>query len=196
MENTFDENHEHLHRGQSDNLAAALRHFVKYQLPLSGNTNHSQLEESTSEPLDPNDIPLTLNIPNNVGSNISKQDPLARFLSGKRRLLNKTIEDIVTLIEEREKIRDRNIYQIDKDICEVHTRMFNLPGQRYQLNPDIEKMYHTLQQQVMRSYGEQRAEAISCWRDVTRLKSDLREPVKELEQEKRKQSLLLGGYQW
>ena len=74
--------------------------------------------------------------------------------------------------------------------------MFNLPGQRYQLNPDIEKMYHTLQQQVMRSYGEQRAEAISCWRDVTRLKSDLREPVKELEQEKRKQTLLSGGYRW
>ena len=196
MEHTFDGNHEQLHRGQSDNLAAALRHFVKYQLPYRGITNHSQLEESTSEPLDPNDIPLTLNIPNNVGSNTSKQDPLARFLSGKRRLLNKTIEDIVTLIEEREKIRDRNIYQIDKDICEVHTRMLNLPRERYIVNPDTEKMYHTLQQQVMRSYGEQRAEEISCWRDVTRLKSDLREPVKELEQEKRKQSLLLGGYQW
>jgi len=196
MENSFDGNHEQLRPGQSDNLATALEHFVKYQLPHSGITNHSQLENSTSEQVDATDIPVTLNIPNNVTSHIFKQDPLARFLSGKRRSLNKTIEDIVTLIKEREKIRDRNINQIDKDICEVHTRMLNLPEQRYQLNPDTQKMYHTLQQQVMRSYGEQRAEEISCWRDVTRLKSDLRESLKELEQERRKQSLFSGEYQW
>ena len=196
MENTFDENHEQLHRGQSDNLAAAVKHFVKYQLPHRGITNYSQFEESTSEQVDPNDIPVALNIPNSVTGNTSTQDPLARFLSGKRRFLNKTKEDIVTLIEEREKLRDRNIYQIDKDICEMHTRMLNLPRERYIVNPDTEKMYHTLQQQVMRSYGEQRSEAISCWRDVTRLKSDLRESLKELEQESRKQSLLSGGYQW
>jgi len=120
------------------------------------------------------------------------QDPLGKILSGKREFLNKSIEEIITLIKEREQLRDRNIYKIDIDICKINTVMLNLPGQRYSIDVDTDTINDTLQKQVMTLNKEKRAEEVACWRDITRLKSDLKDSLKELAQEKRKQSLLSG----
>ena len=102
------------------------------------------------------------------------------------------MDDILNRIKEREKIKDRNTWEIDQEICQVHTFMLNHPRNRYAIDMSLLKSYNALQQQVNALDHAKRAEEISCWRDVTRLKNDLRESIKELEQEKRKQSLLLG----
>jgi len=166
MDNSFEKNYNfegHLEPGKCDEIAAGLEHFITYQLPLY-----------------------------NVDYSLHLQDPLAQFLSGKREFLNKSLEEIAALIREREQIRDINIYQIDKDICKTRTQIFNLPWRRYEINFDIGKIHQTLQKQVVALNREKRLEEIACWRDVTRLKSDLRESLKEQAQEKRKQSLLSG----
>jgi len=159
---------------KSTKIASAAEFFIKYQLPWI----NSSCSSISSE--------------NNSVQNIFRHDPLARFISGKRKFLNKSLDDILNLIKEREKIKDRNTLEIDHEICQVHTSMMNHPKNKYAVDMSLLKSYNTLLQQVNALDHAKRAEEISCWRDVTRLKSDLRDSSKELEQEKRKQSLLLG----
>lgn len=166
MDNSFEKNYNfgsQILPEKLDDVAAGLKNFIAYRLPLY-----------------------------KVDYSLHLQDPLAQFLSGKREFLTKSLEEIVALIREREQIRDINIYQIDKDICKTRTQMFNLPWRRYEINFDLGKIHQTLQKQVVALNREKRLEEIACWRDVTRLKSDLRESLEELAQEKRKQSLLSG----
>ena len=160
--------------GKSTNIAAAAEFFIKYQLPWF----NSSCSAISSE--------------NNSVHNIFNRDPLAKFLFGKRKFLNKSLDDILNRIKEREKIKDRNTWEIDQEICQIHTSMLNHPKNRYAIDMSLLKSYNALQQHVNALDHAKRAEEISCWRDVTRLKNDLRESIKELEQEKRKQSLLLG----
>ena len=159
---------------KSTNIAAAAEFFIKYQLPGINSSCSSFSSDHNSV------------------HNLFNRDPLARFISGKRKSLNKSLDDILNLIKEREKIKDRNVLEIDQEICQVHTTMMNHPKNRYAVDMSLLKSYDVLQQQVNALDNVKRSEEISCWRDVTKLKSDLRDSIKELEQEKRKQSLLLG----
>jgi hypothetical protein len=159
---------------KSTEIAAASGFFLKYQFPWINQSCNSFQSENNSVP------------------NIFKRDPLARFISGKRKFLNKSLDDILNLIKKREKIKDRNSLEIDHEICQIHTSMLNHPKNKYAIDMAKLKSFDALQQQVNALYNAKRVEEISCWRDVTRLKSDLRESINELEQEKRKQSLLLG----
>ena len=159
---------------QAPEIAAAAEFFVKYQLPWINSSCSSFPSE------------------NSTVQNIFKRDPLEKFISGKRKSLNKSLDDILNLIKEREKIKDKNALEIDQEICQIHTSMLSHPKNKYAIDMSLLKSYSTFQQQVNALDHAKRAEEISCWRDVTRLKSDLRDSIKELEQEKRKQSLLLG----
>jgi hypothetical protein len=166
--------HDKISPDKSTKIAAAAEFFLKYQLPW--------INKSCS----------SLSSENNTVHNIFKRDPLARFISGKRKFLNKSLEDILNLIKERERIKNRNILEIDHEICQVHTTMLNHPKNKYAIDMAKLKSFDALQQQANALYNAKRVEEISCWRDVTKLKSDLQDLIKELEQEKRKQSLLLG----
>jgi hypothetical protein len=186
MKNSFkkkQESVEQISTEKFDEIATGIEHFIKYQLPLHDITNNPHLQDSEYEELNPD---------NNVSYHIFKQDPLAQFLSSKRRFLNKSLDEIIELINEREQIRDNNFYQINKDICMTYTQMLKLSLHRYNINFGTDKVYNTLKQQVVALNREKRAEEVACWKDVIHLKSYLRESLKEAEQEKRKQSILLG----
>jgi len=188
MKNSIENNQEsgeQIEQGKFNDIDEAMEHFIKYQLPLQCVKNDLHLQDIAYEALNPD---------NNISYNIYKQDPLSQFLSSKREFLNKSLDEIVSLINERGQIRENNIYQIEKDICKVHTKMFNLSWQRYNINFDTDKEYHKLQQQVIMLNREKRAEDVACWKDLIHLKSDLRESFKDAEQEKRKQAILKGNY--
>ena len=185
MKNSLEKNlkyYDQLDQSKLNNPTAD--YFIKYHLPLYNTKNSSHLYDLDYKQINPG----------NISYNIFKKDPLAQFLSSKREFLNKSLDEIVALINEREQIRNSNIYQIEKDICKVHTNMLNLPWQRYNINFDNDKVYHRLQQLVMALNREKRAEDVACWKDVTHLKSYLRESLRESEQEKRKQAILKGNY--
>jgi len=170
MENSFEKNHESNGQhdsGNLDSLVTAIKNFADYQLLLSKTDN-------------------------SIPSNIIIQDPLAQFLSVKREFVKKSLDEIAALIEEREQVKNSNIDKINQDICKVRTKMLNLSWQKYFIDSGTDKLYQTLQKQVIALNREKRAEDINCWRDVIRLKSDLRESLKEEAQEKRKQTLLSG----
>jgi len=192
MKNSFkniQESGEQISTEKFDEIAAGIEHFIKYQLPLHNITNNPHLQDSEYASNNPEKSNI---LDNNVSYHIFKQDPLAQFLSSKRRFLNKSLDEIIELINEREQIRDNNFYQINKDICMTYTQMLKLSLHRYNINFGTDKVYNTLKQQVVALNREKRAEEVACWKDVTHLKSYLRESLKEAEQEKRKQSILLG----
>lgn len=63
---------------------------------------------------------------------------------------------------ERERMKDINIYQIDRGICKVRTRMLNLPWPFEVVDSDLEKFYQLLQQQLGVLYKDRRTEEANC----------------------------------
>ena len=109
---------------QAPEIAAAAEFFVKYQLPWINSSCNS------------------ISSQHNSVHNLFNRDPLSRFISGKRKSLNKSLDDILNLIKEREKIKDSNVLEIDQEICQVHTTMMNHPKNRYAVDMSLLKSYY------------------------------------------------------
>ena len=110
-----------------------------------------------------------------------------------RSLLAHSIQDLVELINERESLRDNNIYKIKIDSCQINNRLHEIEQWRSgHINPQVEKLRAGLESEVNTLEREIRMEEVACWRDVVRLKSDLRESIGEFVNEKRKQNLIDG----
>ena len=120
-------------------------------------------------------------------------DPLDRFLSGKRDFLIRSVKDIGCLIYEREMLRKKNFYKIDYGICYVGYKVGQLGPWYSGMNQNIDRQRSSLDKEVFGLEKEKRMEDVSCWRDIWRLKLELRDVLKELDQEERKRSFVLEG---
>ena len=124
----------------------------------------------------------------------SNGDPLERFFRGKKVFLAKSVEDILGLIYEREYLRDENIRKIDYESSKSRIKLFGLDQwpSGIGFNPDIDKLRLNIEQDLTALEKEKRMEEIICWRDVCRLKTDLRQVMGEVSQEKRREGLISG----
>lgn len=122
-----------------------------------------------------------------------KNDPLDQFMGGKKEFLAKSIEDILGLMYEREQLKYENFSKIDDESCKFGTQLLELEKWYTGKNSNIDKWKSNLQRDLAALEREKRFEEVACWRDTTRLKSELREVMKEFSQEKRRESLLTGG---
>ena len=59
------------------------------------------------------------------------------------------------------------------------------------MNPQMERVKIGLEHELHALAGETRREHVECWRDVTRLKTDLRDALREFGQQKRTADLLM-----
>ena len=119
----------------------------------------------------------------------AEYDPLERFFLGKKISLARGVEDITGLIEEREILKYTNNRNIDYESCLTKTKVFELEHWHLGANPSIDKMRSTFERELLSFEREKRMEEVACWRDVARLKSELREATKELDQENRRGDL-------
>lgn len=117
-------------------------------------------------------------------------DPLSHFFTAKKRFLSKSVEDILGLIYEREEIKYDNLQKTDYDSCQLKTRLFEIDSWRAGINPQLDKTRGQIDRELMTLEREKRFENVACWRDTTRLKGELREALREFNQEKRKEGLL------
>lgn len=117
-------------------------------------------------------------------------DPLDRFFHGKRSFLAKSVEEILGLIYEREHLKYENIRKIEYDSCRVGTRLFQTYDWPIGSNPNIDRIRSNLEKELFTFEREKRMEDVSCWRDVCRLKSEFREVMREVSQEKLRQDLI------
>ena len=120
------------------------------------------------------------------------RDPIHYFLADKKAFLSKSVEDILGMIYEREYLRDTNCYRIDRDSCYISQKLYEIYYIPLGLNPNIDKLRSNLEREMIAFEREKRMESVACWRDITRLKSDLREVMREFSQENRKGYLLSG----
>ena len=120
------------------------------------------------------------------------RDPIHHFLADKKAFLSKSVEDILGMIYEREYLRDTNCYRIDRDSCYISQKLYEIYYIPIGLNPNIDKLRSNLEREMIAFEREKRMESVACWRDITRLKGDLREVMREFSQENRKSYLLSG----
>ena len=120
-------------------------------------------------------------------------DPLGAFLGAKKEFLGKSIADLLREIEVREKMRDDHLHRIDYESCSFQTRIYELDFWQRGMNPIADRVRTSLEKEMSGLEKEKRMEEISCWRDVSHLKTDLREVMQEWAMEKRKDLLLSEG---
>jgi len=117
-------------------------------------------------------------------------DPIDAFFTAKKTFAARSVEDILTSLYERETLKYHNLRDIDYQSTTLRTRLFELQRWRLGLNPQMERVRFQVEQELAGLEGEKRKEHVECWRDVTRLKGDLRDALREFGQEQRKADLL------
>ena len=134
-------------------------------------------------------IPGTFRNPVNEANDYFQTDPLDQLMGEKRGLLRSKIEMILCGIEERKKIKQDNLYRIDKDSCDCTNMLLQMPPYRkYSFDRErltIEKMKKDLERQ-------KRIEEVNYFRDLALLQKDLKDTIIEYLSEQNKQNLISG----
>lgn len=111
----------------------------------------------------------------NLPAIIVDQDPLNRFLDSKKESLTTVAKSILEQMYERTTIRDKNFYEIDQRVSRDHSILDQLETIYLGMDPVIDKRKAILHQELIAFEQERRFEAVSCWRDISRLKLQLGE---------------------
>jgi hypothetical protein len=114
-------------------------------------------------------------------------EPLDQIMGEKKDLLSSKIEMLISGIEERKKIKQQNIYQIDKDYCTLNNLIFRMPLYRkYSYGRErinVERMKIDLERQ-------KRMEEVNYFRDIGLLRKELTETIIRYISETNKQNIL------
>ena len=145
------------------------------------NPSHSAAVLDASTPLDAIADEVTSSLP---------QSFLDGFLQRKKRFAAKSVEEILGLIYERESLREEITYAINYQQCHLKTQLLETPDWLTGVNPQLDKTRGQLEGQIVGLDQEKRREDIACWRDVVRLKSELREALRDFDQEYHKTNLI------
>ena len=117
-------------------------------------------------------------------------DPIDAFFTAKKTFAARSVEDILTSLYQRETLKYDNLRQLDYEEAALKTRLHELEAWHTGMNPQMERVKIGLEHELHALAGETRREHVECWRDVTRLKTDLRDALREFGQEQRKTDLL------
>ncbi len=117
---------------------------------------------------------------------------LADFFSARKEFLGKSVEHILSQIYERENLTSEHKYQIDIESCRAKTRLFEVDDWLPGLNQNVDKVRSNAEKDLAGMEREKRMEETACWRDVSRLREQLQETMKEWSEEKRRHNLISG----
>lgn len=121
----------------------------------------------------------------------STPDPLGKFVAGKLAILNAAIEQVATEVEEREKLRDRTLHDIDKAICEQKELLYQVaPHGSSPFTIGDSKRRSSIEKELSTLEAEQRRETTAAWKDIANLKKELRALLREEAEEKRRQEVI------
>ena len=89
------------------------------------------------------------------------------------------IESLLGDMTLRYDLMNRNIKTLDYQICYVDSQIFQLPESQLGFFKDIDRTKLTLESTAMELEQQKLKEKTSAWKDISRLKSDLMECLKE-----------------
>lgn len=122
-----------------------------------------------------------------------EQDVFSDIFGAKKDFLGRTTEDLLGLIYERENIKYDHMGKIDKESCYVGRCLRGIEDWLPGVDKNVDKIRSNAEKELLGLEREKRMEEVACWRDVTRLRSELREVMKEWSQEKRRDRIITGG---
>jgi len=121
---------------------------------------------------------------------LQSSDPIDSFFAAKRAFAARSVEDILGLIYERESILYDNLHKIDYETSGVKGRLFEINNWQWGMNPQMERVRFQFEHELRALEGDKRKEEVECWRDIARLRTELREAMREFSQEQRKAGLM------
>ena len=123
---------------------------------------------------------------------VSAEDPLDRFLNSKQESLTETTKGIMEQIHERLTIRDSNFYEIDQRISRAHSILDTLSIFYLGANMVVDKRKAIIEKELIGFEQERRFEAVSCWRDTSRLKLQMAEIGQQIDSHVSREQLIQG----
>jgi hypothetical protein len=118
-------------------------------------------------------------------------DTLDTLLSGRLKVIEAGIEQILEEIHGRETLHDSLLYDIDRDLCEQKERLYQVaPHGSSPFTVGDSKRRASIEKELAALKAEKRTESGGLWKDVATLKKELRELLREYEEEKRRQQVI------
>ena len=179
-------------------LESLAEHTYSYLYPLN-DVDLPVLSSCRSYPnsVDYQDVPYDgeihkNNIQKSLETIIEGKDSLEHFLHSKKEVLLDTAKGILTQIYERRAISEENLYEIDKRISRANSVLEQLRVFDLGTNPVIDKRKVFFEKELIGFEQEKRLEKVACWRDITRLKTQLLEIKQQIDTQTNRQKLIYG----
>ena len=106
-------------------------------------------------------------------------DPISGMFHEKAHFGRSVIEDVVTDMALRYEMMNRAITTLENQICAVDSEVMQLPYFQLGFNKDLDRLKTTLEAKAMDFEQQKLEERVSGWKDITRLKTDLFEVLKD-----------------
>ncbi len=112
----------------------------------------------------------------------------------KLKFLGTTANHLKSQIEQRSKIRDDHVNDLDSMISECDVGVMNLESWPMFGNQMVEKKRADFKNSVQRLELEKKKEVLNCWKDQSSLYKELLETLGEYKNVQRRSKMLSGGY--
>ena len=117
-------------------------------------------------------------------------DPIGTFLGAKKGFLEASIKDLLAQIEEREQLLQNHLRGIQTETLENSARLLEVNRWQRGFHPNLDRVRSQLERLEAGFEQEKRMEEVANWRDISRLKTEMRELAQEWGMEKQKEMLL------
>ena len=106
-------------------------------------------------------------------------DPITGMFAHKSLFSKARIEGLVADMAVRYDMMRRNITALDYKVCEVDSRLMQLPPFQIEWGKDLDRTRTALEQTVIDLEREKMRERTTAWRDINRVRSELMESLAE-----------------
>jgi hypothetical protein len=117
--------------------------------------------------------------------------PVEDFLAKKLRIIAASIHQILREIQQRERLSEQTIREIDEQLCQQKSLLHEVaPHGSSPFTLGDPRRRSTLERDLAALEQEKRREHLSAWKDVSSLKRELRELIREYQEEQRRQQVM------
>lgn len=150
-----------------------------YEIPKDISENVSRIEKSYFPSLD---------------YSISKNSDIADSITNdKLKFLGTTAYHLKSQIEERSRLRDEHVKDLDSMISECDVGVMNLESWPMFTNQFVEKKRSDFKTNIQRLELEKKKEELNCWKDQSALYKELLQTLGEYKNVQRRSKMLNGG---
>jgi hypothetical protein len=118
---------------------------------------------------------------------VPESEPETALISDRKHTTGLGLDDVITQIRRRYKVYGQNMYELEWSKCEAINCLYRHRGYH---GPTDGKVEYSVSKRMNELYMEQRAERVSLWRDVSRLRLELPENAQQYLSAYRKVSIL------